>query len=150
MAKEVWKVKVIDLDRLAKIAPGFGGAEGWYDPATGTLYIDKTLPSRPRPTMRGVLEHEKVHGRLHRAGVEIKPQGKAEALADALGLCATPSRYTNSTEDVFRKMLCSKWKWSKIDDRKKIVRRVLRLLQIKQTDRMVECLASETGLPEIK
>ncbi len=135
-----WRVKIIDFDKVGKIAPEFADADGIFNPETLTIYLNSKLPLSCNGTRRSVKEHEIVHARLHIAGVQVGANAE-ENLATLVSVCSTPRDYQSTEEAAFKRILIGSKSWARKADRPWIVRRCCRVAGLPAPAALVKALS---------
>lgn len=134
-----WKVKVTNFDTAQRLDPSFKGCVGLYKLDSRTIYIDESLPRFSQGTMRSVLEHEIVHAKMHRAGLEVD-RDTEEALATLVSVMACPDKYQSNEERALKIMMGRGLKWSRKADRGKLIRRACRYVGLVPVPKLIKAL----------
>lgn len=135
------KVKKVKLDSLAKIQPSYSNAYGVYVEDTDTIYLDISLPKRPVPSCRAVLQHERAHALLCKAKVKLKPR-EEERFCELYALATTAPGGLMQSEVIARSLLWPGMSWKRPSDRFRIVKHIIEVCAQEPTPALVDRLVS--------
>lgn len=110
------KIKYLSLEALGRIQAAYAGAEGVYNDATDIIYLDSSLPKFPRPSSVSVLQHERGHALLYKAGVRL-PKKPEECFCDLYAMASTPATKLTGIEAVAREIIFEGLRWGRHGDR---------------------------------